>query len=42
MQKTNRWQRLIIVLCLVLPMAACGQKGELYLPEGKAITSWLG
>jgi predicted small lipoprotein YifL len=42
MQKLSSWARLTIVLCLLLSAMACGQKGDLYLPEGNALISWLG
>lgn len=41
MQKMNSWKCLAIILCLVSALAACGQKGDLYLPEGKLLTSWM-
>ena len=42
MQNLNGLIRLAIVLCLLSVVVACGQKGELYLPEGNALISWLG
>lgn len=42
MQKLRNWARLMIVFCVLLSTVACGQKGDLYLPEGKAFISWLG
>lgn len=34
-QKTG-WKVLALALCLTFMVAACGQKGDLYLPEGQA------
>lgn len=42
MQKMKGLKRLAIVLCLSIVVVACGQKGDLYLPEGKSLISWLG
>ena len=42
MQKFSGWTRLAIVFCVLLSTVACGQKDDLYLPEGKAFMSWLG
>ncbi len=36
MQTFSRRNRLALLLCAVLMLSACGQKGDLYLPEGKA------
>jgi len=41
-KKLDNWRRLIIVLGVVSLLVACGQKGDLYLPEGYAFTSWIG
>ncbi len=35
-------KRLALVLCLISVVVACGQKGDLYLPEGKALISMFG
>lgn len=34
MQKVLRWNLPVMVLCSMLLLSACGQKGDLYLPEG--------
>lgn len=35
------WRRLAVIFCIVGMLAGCGQKGPLYLPEGKAFSGWL-
>jgi predicted small lipoprotein YifL len=42
MQKLTRRKRLVLVLLALTILAACGQKGDLYLPEGKAFLDWIG
>jgi len=42
MQKLSSWTRLAIVFCVLLSTVACGQKDDLYLPEGRSFISWLG
>jgi len=42
MQKMTRRKRLVLVLCALSVLTACGQKGDLYLPEGKALVAWMG
>ncbi|MBL1320482.1 MAG: lipoprotein [Methylophaga sp.] len=42
MNKITTWKRVATVVCLVLLTTACGQKGDLYLPEGNALVNWLG
>lgn len=42
MNKRVRFRQLILLLCTISILTACGQKGDLYLPEGKAVMSWLG
>ena len=42
MKKVNGWVRLVVVMCVLLSAMACGQTGDLYLPEGNALISWLG
>ncbi|MDO7597422.1 MAG: lipoprotein [Pseudomonadota bacterium] len=39
MQKMMRWKRLILVISILTVLGACGQKGELYLPEDHASMS---
>lgn len=39
MQKLTSWKRLLIVAAILTILTACGQKGDLYLPEGHALTS---
>jgi predicted small lipoprotein YifL len=36
MQLFSRWNLLALALCAMLTLTACGQKGDLYLPEGQA------
>ncbi|AFJ03365.1 hypothetical protein Q7C_2229 [Methylophaga frappieri] len=38
MQTSSGWRTLALILCTVSLLTACGQKGDLYLPEGKAQT----
>ncbi|HHA18662.1 MAG: hypothetical protein DRQ40_06130 [Gammaproteobacteria bacterium] len=40
MQKLSSWVRLMIVMSVLL-LAACGQKGDLYLPEANILIDWL-
>jgi predicted small lipoprotein YifL len=42
MQKLTRRKRLVLVLLALTILAACGQKGDLYLPEGKSFFDWIG
>ncbi|MDC9725390.1 MAG: lipoprotein [Gammaproteobacteria bacterium] len=42
MQKIRHWKRLVIVCATLSLLVACGQKGDLYLPEGNALISWMG
>ena len=42
MKTLKAWVRLTIGMCVLLLAVACGQKGDLYLPEGNALISWLG
>ncbi|MFW5425722.1 MAG: LPS translocon maturation chaperone LptM [Methylophagaceae bacterium] len=42
MKKVIICRRVAAVICLVLLATACGQKGDLYLPEGNALISWVG
>ncbi len=42
MNKMIRLRRFVLLLCTVAVLTACGQKGDLYLPDGKAIIGWLG
>lgn len=42
MQKIRHWKRLVIVCAALSLLVACGQKGDLYLPEGNALISWMG
>ncbi|MBL4637867.1 MAG: lipoprotein [Proteobacteria bacterium] len=42
MQIMTRRKRLLLVLCALTILTACGQKGDLYLPEGKALVGWIG
>jgi predicted small lipoprotein YifL len=42
MQKNAYRKRLILVLLAFTVLTACGQKGDLYLPEGKAFFDWIG
>ena len=36
MQKFNYCARLVAIICLLGLISACGQKGDLYLPENTA------
>lgn len=42
MKNTTTWKRVAMIVCLVLLTTACGQKGDLYLPEGSALINWMG
>jgi len=42
MQKMKGWKRLGLVLIALSVLTACGQKGDLYLPEGSLVLHWLG
>jgi predicted small lipoprotein YifL len=35
MLKISRYKALALMLCTLFMLAACGQKGDLYLPEGE-------
>ncbi len=37
MQKLNYCARLVTIICLFSLMGACGQKGDLYLPENTVV-----
>lgn len=39
MQKMMSWKRLILIVGLLAVLTACGQKGELYMPEGQSANS---
>ena len=39
MQKIMSWKRLILLMSILTVLTACGQKGDLYLPEDNALTS---
>lgn len=39
MQQMFGWKRLALLLCALCLLTACGQKGDLYLPEGSAVAS---
>lgn len=41
MLKNKTLVRFALVLTIVFSMTACGQKGDLYLPEGNALIAWL-
>lgn len=41
MVKTSIWQRIAAVVCLAMLLTACGQKGDLYLPEGSVLINWI-
>lgn len=41
MKKMTILKRLAIIFCLMSLLVACGQKGDLYLPEGKSLISWM-
>jgi len=42
MQKMSRWKQLAIACAALTLLVACGQKGDLYLPEGSNLISWIG
>ena len=42
MQKMRRWKRLGFVLIALSLLVACGQKGNLYLPDGHSLIHWIG
>jgi|GEM_PF-1086898 len=39
MQKLMSWKRLIMIISILTVLTACGQKGDLYLPEDHALIS---
>jgi predicted small lipoprotein YifL len=39
MQKITNWKRLLMTMIILTVLAACGQKGDLYLPEGSTLIS---
>ncbi|MDQ7073492.1 MAG: lipoprotein [Gammaproteobacteria bacterium] len=42
MKKTIRWKGVMAIICMVFLITACGQKGDLYLPQGNHLTGWIG
>ncbi len=42
MKKITTWRRIAIAILLISFIVACGQKGDLYLPEGTALINWVG
>ena len=38
----GKWKQLLIACAALSILAACGQKGDLYLPEGSALINWIG
>lgn len=42
MKKLTTWRRTAMLIIFVSFIAACGQKGDLYLPEGSALIAWVG
>lgn len=42
MQTFLRWNLLALFCCAMLMLSGCGQKGDLYLPEGNAQTVMAG
>ncbi len=42
MKKTIRWKGVVAIICMVFLITACGQKGDLYLPQGNHLTGWIG
>ncbi|WP_438971614.1 LPS translocon maturation chaperone LptM [Methylophaga sp.] len=42
MQKFLRWNLSAILLCGILMLTACGQTGDLYLPQGGTDNSSAG
>jgi predicted small lipoprotein YifL len=41
MPKMKHWKQLGLIFVLLSLLVACGQKGDLYLPESKVLTSWI-
>jgi len=41
MQKMTIRAKLIIVLSVLFLLTACGQKGDLYLPESSSFIAWV-
>jgi len=42
MKKVTRLKRLAFLFLALSLLVACGQKGDLYLPEGSSLMSWIG
>lgn len=41
MEKISIWRRAVAIVCLAILLMACGQKGDLYLPEGSVLINWI-
>jgi predicted small lipoprotein YifL len=41
MYKNKTIVRIFIALLIAVSVTACGQKGDLYLPEGLALFTWF-
>jgi predicted small lipoprotein YifL len=42
MRTIPRHNLLVMLLCILLSLSACGQKGDLYLPEGDSHSAQAG
>lgn len=42
MRKLKHYNAVLIVLCALFMLSACGQKGDLYLPQGQANQTMVG
>jgi len=41
MPKIKKWKQLGLIFVLLSLLVACGQKGDLYLPESEVLTRWI-
>lgn len=41
MHKITTYTKLMIILSAFFLLTACGQKGDLYLPDGSSFIEWI-